>query len=122
MQFAEAEIPQAVKDAMELHNFNNEGHPLTARRIMFVKVEVDRIIDDARAFNNWVVGGVMEGALHDLPQDIQNSLQAVVDVSDFFFYAIADGLRTLFSRHGRWNGLDGPDKEQEEPCQMILAL
>ena len=44
------------------------------------------------------------------------------DVPDFFFYAIADGLRTLFSRHGRWNGLDGPDMEPEEPCQMILAL
>lgn len=44
------------------------------------------------------------------------------DMPDFFFYAIADGLRTLFSRHGRWNGLDGPDREPEEPCQMILAL
>lgn len=44
------------------------------------------------------------------------------DVPNFFFYAIADGLRTLFSRHGRWNGLDGPDMDPEEPCQMILAL
>lgn len=46
----------------------------------------------------------------------------MLDMPDFFFYAIADGLRTLFSRHGRWNGLDGPDREPEEPCQMILAL
>ena len=30
---SEANIPQNVKDAMELHNFNNEGHPLTARRM-----------------------------------------------------------------------------------------
>jgi hypothetical protein len=27
-----------------------------------------------------------------------------------------------FKSHGRWNGLDGPDKEPEEPCQMELAL
>ena len=38
------------------------------------------------------------------------------------FYAIADGLGTLFSRHGRWNGLGGPDRGPEEACQLILAL
>lgn len=26
------------------------------------------------------------------------------------------------TRHGRWNGLDGPDEEPEEPCQQELAL
>ena len=82
---SEANIPQNVKDAMELHNFNNEGHPLTARRIMFVKAEVDRIIDDARAFNNWVVGSIMDGTLHELPHNMQDSLKAVVD-----------NLRTVF--------------------------
>ena len=44
-----ANVPQEVKDAMELKNFNNGGHPLTARRIMFVKVEVDKIIAEATA-------------------------------------------------------------------------
>ena len=40
----------------------------------------------------------------------------------FGFYAIADGVCRLFTRHGRWNGLDGPDEEPEEPCQLELAL
>ncbi len=40
----------------------------------------------------------------------------------FYFYAIADGIRRLFVRHGRWNGLDGPDDEEEGSCQMELAL
>ena len=53
---------------------------------------------------------------------VLSRIARALDVPDFFFYAIADGLRTLFSRHGRWNALDGPDKEPEEPCQMILAL
>ena len=57
-----------------------------------------------------------------LADHVKRVSKRMFDVSDFFFYAIADGLRTLFSRHGRWNVLDGPDKETEEPCQMILAL
>ena len=28
------------------------------------------------------------------------------DVPEFFYYAIADGLRWLFVCHGRWRGLD----------------
>ena len=57
-----------------------------------------------------------------LADHVKRVSKRMFDVPDFFFYAIADGLRTLFARHGRWNGLDGPDKEPEEPCQMILAL
>ena len=57
-----------------------------------------------------------------LADHVKRVSKRMFDVPDFFFYAIADGLRTLFSRHGRWNGLDDPDKEPEEPCQMILAL
>ena len=37
-----ANVPQEVKDAMELKNFNNGGHPLTARRIMFVSLMRER--------------------------------------------------------------------------------
>ena len=57
-----------------------------------------------------------------LADHVKRVSKRMFDMPDFFFYAIADGLRTLFSRHGRWNGLDGPDREPEEPCQMILAL
>ena len=57
-----------------------------------------------------------------LADHVRRVSKRMFDVPDFFFYAIADSLRTLFSRHGRWNGLDGPDREPEEPCQMILAL
>ena len=57
-----------------------------------------------------------------LADHVKRVSKRMFDVPDFFFYAIADGLRTLFSRHGRWNALDGPDKEPKEPCQMILAL
>ena len=28
------------------------------------------------------------------------------EAPEFFYYAIADGLRWLFVRHGRWRGLD----------------
>jgi hypothetical protein len=57
-----------------------------------------------------------------LADHVKRVSKRMFDVPDFFFYAIADGLRTLFSRHGRWNGLDGPDRVPEEPCQMLLAL
>ena len=57
-----------------------------------------------------------------LADHVKRVSRRMFDVPDFFFYAIADGLRTLFSRHGRWNGLDGPDRAPEEPCQLVLAL
>ena len=47
---------------------------------------------------------------------------AIADGVCRFFYAIADGVCRLFARHGRWNGLDGPDEEPEDPCQLELAL
>ena len=48
-----------------------------------------------------------------LADHVKRVSKRMFDVPDFFFYAIADGLRTLFSRHGRWNGLDGPDETPE---------
>ena len=42
----EANIPENVRQAMKLNDYGG-GHPLTARRIMFVKVEVDRVLADA---------------------------------------------------------------------------
>jgi len=46
------------------------------------------------------------------------------EVPDFFFYAIADGVSALFTRHGRWQGLDGPDHDevQERTFQLELAF
>ena len=56
-----------------------------------------------------------------LADHIKRVSRRMFEVPEFFFYAIADGVGRLFARHGRWNGLDGPD-EAEEICQMELAL
>ena len=74
-----ANVPQEVKDAMELKNFNNGGHPLTARRIMFVKIEVDKIIAEATAFNGTILNAIMEDHANQLPQDMQNVLRTVMN-------------------------------------------
>ena len=74
-----ANVPQEVKDAMELKNFNNGGHPLTARRIMFVKIEVDKIIAEATGFNGTVLNAIMDGNANQLPQDMQNVLRTVMN-------------------------------------------
>ena len=74
-----ANVPQEVKDAMQLKNFNNGGHPLTARRIMFVKIEVDKIIAEATAFNSSILNAIMEGHTNQLPQDMQNVLRTVMN-------------------------------------------
>ena len=57
-----------------------------------------------------------------LSDHVKRVSKRMFEVPEFFFYAIADGVCRLFTRHGRWNGLDGPDEEPEEPCQLELAL
>lgn len=57
-----------------------------------------------------------------LSDHVKRVSRRMFEVPEFFFYAIADGVCRLFARHGRWNGLDGPDEEPEEPCQLELAL
>ena len=52
-------------------------------------------------------------------RDVQEPRQ---EEPEFFFYAIADGVCRLFTRHGRWNGLDGPDEVPDDPFQLELAL
>ena len=37
-----SKIPESVRKAMELDNFNGGGKPLSARRIMLVKTEIGR--------------------------------------------------------------------------------
>ena len=57
-----------------------------------------------------------------LADHVKRVSRRMFEVPEFFFYAIADGVCRLFARHGRWNGLDGPDEEPEDPCQLELAL
>ena len=75
----EANIPQNVKDAMKLADYDGDGHPLTARRIMFVKAEVDRIISNATAVNDAIVANINNKTLDQLPQNIQDALAEIVD-------------------------------------------
>ena len=56
-----------------------------------------------------------------LADHIKRVSRRMFEVSEFFFYAIADGVGRLFARHGRWHGHDGPE-EAVETCQMELAL
>ena len=74
-----ANVPQNVRDAMQLSNFNHGGHPLTARRIMFVKIEVDKIIAAATEFNGAILNAIMGGNADQLPQDMQNVLRSVMN-------------------------------------------
>lgn len=43
------------------------------------------------------------------------------EAPEFFYYAIADGLRWLFVRHGRWRGLDCA-REERGDLQMEFEL
>ena len=74
-----ANVPQEVKVAMQLNNFNSGGHPLTARRINLVKIEVDKIIAEATGFNGTVLNAIMDGNANQLPQDMQNVLRTVMN-------------------------------------------
>ena len=43
------------------------------------------------------------------------------EVPEFFYYAIADGLRWLFIRHGKWKGLNCA-RERNGDLQMEFEL
>lgn len=75
---SEAHIPQHVKDAMALDDYN-KGKPLTARRIMAVKKEVDRIIEGATNTNNAIIKNISNKELNKLPPEMQNGLAQLVD-------------------------------------------
>ena len=74
----EAKIPESVKDAMLLDDFGH-GYPLTARRIMAVKKEVDSVLKNHAAFNKRIASHISEGKIGNLPQDMQDGLAEVVD-------------------------------------------
>ena len=56
-----------------------------------------------------------------LADHVKRISKRMFEVPDFFFYAIADGVSELFTRHGRWHGLDGPDRDTE-PAGRSLQL
>lgn len=74
----EAAIPPSVRDAMNLDDFD-QGKPLTARRIIAVKAEVDRIVSVHTAFNNGVAENLLNGHLERLPQDLRDGLAQLVN-------------------------------------------
>ena len=80
----EAAIPRSVRDAMNLGDFD-QGKPLTARRIIAVKAEVDRIVSVHTAYNDGLVGNILNGRFNQLPQDLQDGLAQLVN-----------NLRTVF--------------------------
>ena len=66
----------------------------------------------------WLGLGEKLGVLAD---HVKRISKRMFEVPDFFFYAIADGVSELFTRHGRWHGLDGPDRDTE-PAGRSLQL
>ena len=74
----EANIPRRVKDAMLLKDYDC-GKPLTARRIMAVKAEVDRIVAQHAAFNEEIAGNFAKGRFERLPQDLRDGLAHLAD-------------------------------------------
>lgn len=74
----EANIPRRVKDAMLLKDYDC-GKPLTARRIMAVKAEVDRIVAQHAAFNEEVAGNFVNNRFERLPQDLRDGLAHLAD-------------------------------------------
>ena len=75
---SEAAIPRSVRDAMNLDDFD-QGKPLTARRIIAVKAEVDRIVSAHTAFNNGLAENLVSGRFEQLPQDVQDGLAQLVN-------------------------------------------
>ena len=79
----EGNIPKAVKDVMKLEDYGTAerplGKPLTARRIMAVKAEVDKIVAAHAEFNDGVVDKIVHAKFNELPQEFQTGLREIVD-------------------------------------------
>ena len=94
----EKNIPKAVADAMLLKDYGTDGKPLgkplTARRIMAVKAEVDKIVATHTAFNDNVADKVVHGNFNELPQEFQTGLNEIVDDLRKIF-GEATGLKAL---------------------------
>ena len=59
--------------------------------------------------------------LDALAKHVAKVSRKMFEVPEFFYYAIADGLRWLFVRHGKWRGCKCP-QEQTGDLQMEFEL
>src|SRR5574344_21270 len=59
--------------------------------------------------------------LEALANHVAKVSRKMFEVPEFFYYAIADGLRWLFVRHGKWRGLDCA-REERGDLQMEFEL
>ena len=59
--------------------------------------------------------------LDALARHVAKVSRKMFEVPEFFYYAIADGLRWLFVRHGRWRGWKCP-REECGDLQMEFEL
>ena len=59
--------------------------------------------------------------LDALAKHVAKVSRKMFEVPEFFYYAIADGLRWLFVRHGRWRGWDCT-REERGDLQMEFEL
>ena len=100
-----------VKQAYELED---------VRLLRFGRLKAMVAIASAVAYFAMAWLGLRE-KLAVLADHVKRVSRRMFEMPEFFFYAIADGVSRLFVRHGRWNGLDGPD-EPEESFQMELAF
>ena len=75
----ESRIPASVKKAMLLSDYG-KGKPLTARRILAVKIAIEAVKDsiDVAGDNQKIVSAVKTGRFHELPPDIAAGLDDVL--------------------------------------------
>ena len=59
--------------------------------------------------------------LDALAKHVAKVSRKMFEVPEFFYYAIADGLRRLFVRHGKWRGWNCP-REERDDLQMEFEL
>ncbi len=51
--------------------------------------------------------------------NITHAAKRIYGVSEFLYYAVADGLGRLFTRHGKWDGYKPPDPESN-PLGLVF--
>ena len=55
-----------------------------------------------------------------LTSNITRAAKRIYGVSEFLYYAVADGIGRLFSRHGRWKYRAPPSKNDDNPLGLIF--
>ena len=56
-----------------------------------------------------------------LTTNITNAAKRIYRISEFLYYAVADGIGRLFSRHGRWKHKDPPLKYDDNHLGLIFS-